>query len=169
MDREGQFKQMVLHGRDVVVHSGVEKGQHDFLLDEGQPVYFSFGVVSFHVIVDGLARLKPDNFLEHFLEHALRVFSPRSVPPFLHPIPQFIIPMGNDLQHDVQTFLVLELPLLIEGKNLLVIHDLNEVASQDSEASFDMCVHVVTDIVLFDFVSGGVSHFVHPYFIFLVV
>lgn len=33
---EGQFKQVILGGRDMIIHSGIEKGEHDLFLYKRQ-------------------------------------------------------------------------------------------------------------------------------------
>lgn len=102
-----------------------------------------------------MASLEPDDLIFHDLEKTHGV-SISSFDPFrVNSLAELFVSMADDFKHDIDALLVYEfiLILLLAGEYLLFLHYLDKMSGKNSEASFDVIVDIVADIVVFDLVS----------------
>lgn len=150
MHGEGQLQQMVLHCGNVVIHPRVEEGQHYLLFDEGQSLHLRLWLPANRVIPHCLCALEPADLLAHDAEHHLHalILAPR--PLLTHPIAQLLVPVADDLEHQLDTLGVL--------KDLLLDHYLQEVPAQYLDAPLHVGTCVLLQVETLHLLSTLVSH-----------
>ena len=135
---------MVLHGGDVVVHAGVEEGQHDLFFGEGQAMELGVWLSAQRVVVGCFGHLESLDLIVHEAEHDLVALVFVAVPCLADPLLQFLVPPSQDLEHQVDAFLILEVSCLIANpEHLLLLHNLIEMVAKDVETAFHVCAAVI--------------------------
>ncbi len=86
MDRKREFQKMVLHGRDVVVHTRVQERKHDLFLDEAESINPSVLISTSIVVLYSFSHFEPLDLVDHFGEHFWHAGSLAPSPPVLHSI-----------------------------------------------------------------------------------
>lgn len=150
MHGEGQLQQMVLHCGYVVIHPRVEEGQHYLLLDEGQPLHLRLWLPADRVIPHCLRALEPADLLTHNAEHRLHapVLAPR--PLLIDPLAQLLVPVADDLEHQLDALGMLE--------HLLLDHYLQEVPAQYLDAPLNVGTCVLLQVESLHLLATLVSH-----------
>jgi hypothetical protein len=66
---------MILHGGDIVIHTRIQEREHDFFLDEGEPINLIFCLLTFYIVIKCLRHLILDDFIDHSSEILLNCFA----------------------------------------------------------------------------------------------
>ena len=135
---------MVLHGGDVVIHAGIEEGEHYLFFGEGQAMQLGVWLSAECVVVGCFGQLESYDFIVHDAEHDLVALVFVAVPCLAHPLLQFLVPPSQDLEHQVNAFLILEVfRLITDAEHLLFFHDFIEMVTKDVETAFNVCAGVI--------------------------